>query len=136
MELFCSYDFHQAYHKLKKNNSYREIESLILKHFFDKTPLELCEGTLLNNRSEVNPYIKKRLKGSGGFRVYYYLYFTDGKLFLLFVHPKSGSMGVPNIDDAFKAQIIKKLPEAIKNKEIYNLSKDKSGKKIIFTKQE
>jgi len=45
-------------------------------------------------------------------------------------------MGVPTIDDTFKALIIIKLPEAIRNKEIFHLSRDKSGKKIILTKEE
>ena len=134
MEVFCTNDFYQEYNKLSKKNSYKDIESEIIKHFFDKEAIELCNGTLLNNRSEVNPYIKKRLKGKGGFRIYYYIYITDDKLYLLFVHPKTGSLGAPNIDDDFKAEIIKKLPSAIKEKQIYRLTKGDTGKKIVFTK--
>lgn len=84
----------------------------------------------------MNPHIKKRLKGSGGFRIYYYIYVTEDRLYLLFVHPKSGSMGSSNIDDDFKADIIKRLPSAIRDKQLYKLSKDKKGKRILFKQEE
>ena len=134
MDIFCTDTFYAEFHKIYKKNSYKDIESEIIKHFFDKSAEELCNGTLLNNKSEVNPYIKKRLKGSGGYRVYFYIYIVEGRTYLLFLHPKTGSMGSSNIDDAFKVKIIKTLSGAIKNNQIYKMSKDSIGKRIIFTR--
>ena len=132
MEIYCLEDFKVEFDKLKKKNSYSSIESDILSYFFDKEVSQLMSGTRLNN-SEETPYIKKRLNGSGGFRIYFLLLVKDEKVYLMFVHPKTGSLGYENITDESKALLYKKILESIRNDTLYKITVDKNN--LIFTKQ-
>ena len=90
MDIFCLEDFKVEFEKLKGKKSYSSIEDDIIKYFFGKNAQELSSGVRLNNSRET-PYIKKRINGSGGFRFYYLLIIKDEKLYLMFVHPKTGA---------------------------------------------
>lgn len=72
MRLYCLEDFKEAVEKLGKSKAHATIEQTIVAYFCDKTLEEVRSGTNLNN-SETAPYIKKRLEGSGGYRVYFLL---------------------------------------------------------------
>lgn len=112
MKLFCLEDFKAEFEKLKKKNSYSSIEKDILEYFFNKEIESLKSGSRLNN-SDDTPYIKKRLGGSGGFRVYFLLIIKKESVYLMFVHPKTGSEGFENITDESKALLYKKVLECI-----------------------
>lgn len=133
MDLYCLEDFKVEFEKLKSKKSYRTIEQEIIKYFFGKTSQELCSGARLNLSIDT-PYIKKRLGGRGGFRLYFLLIIKKDSLYLMFVHPKTGSQGSENITDESKAYLYKKVLECIESQELYKLSLDDSGKKINFDK--
>jgi hypothetical protein len=130
MKIFCIQEFKDAFDKLISNKSYKTIEKDLIDYFFNKKFQELCNGTRLNNSTET-PYIKKRLNGSGGFRFYFLLIMKDENLYLMFVHPKTGSMGAENITDESKAYLYKKVLSNIKTNDLFELSLDKSNK-ILF----
>jgi 1-deoxy-D-xylulose 5-phosphate reductoisomerase len=132
MTIFCLEDFKVQFEKLKKNNSYSSIEKDIVEYFFEKEIQHLTSGTRLNNSDDI-PYIKKRLNGSGGFRVYFLLVVKDEKVYLMFIHPKTGSMGYENITDDSKALLYKRLLEFIKANSLYQVTIDNN--KLIFKKQ-
>jgi hypothetical protein len=133
MELYCLEDFKVEFEKLKSKKSYQTIEQEIINYFFEKTVEQLRSGTRLNHSVEV-PYIKKRLGGRGGFRVYFLLLIKNDSLYLMFVHPKTGSQGSDNITDESKAYLYKKVLECIESEDLYKLSLDESKKKIQFDK--
>lgn len=134
MVIYCLEKFKVEFEKLISKNSYKSLQKEIINYFFDKTVQDLASGTRLNGDSE-NPYIKKRLKGSGGFRCYFLLVLKNEDLYLMFVHPKTGSMGSSNINDESKAYLYKKVLDCIKSNDLYVLSLDDSKKKIIFKKK-
>lgn len=130
MKLFCLEEFKVQFDKLKKKNSYSSLEKDIIDHFFDKDIESLKSGTRLN-ASDDTPYIKKRLNGSGGFRVYYLLIIKNDSLYFLFVHPKTGSEGFDNITDESKAALYKKVLECITTNDLFEVAvKDD---KLVFT---
>jgi hypothetical protein len=131
MTILCLEDFKIQFEKLIKKNSYSAIEKDIIDYFFEKEIHQLINGTRLNNNEEI-PYIKKRLNGSGGFRIYFFILIKDEKLYLMFLHPKTGSMGYENINDESKALLYKKVLEAIKSNDLYYLTANNS--KLTFTK--
>lgn len=133
MELFCLEDFKVEFDKLKSKKSYKTIEHEIINFFFGKSTEQLCSGVRLNHSVEV-PYIKKRLGGRGGFRAYFLLVIKNDSLYLMFVHPKTGSRGSDNITDESKAYLYKKVLECIQSEDLYKLSLNESKKKIIFNK--
>ena len=102
MKIFCTEDFKIEFEKLIRKKSYSSIEIDIIEYFFNNEKNHLATGTRLNNNNET-PYIKKRLNGSGGFRFYFLLIIKDENLFLMFVHPKTGSLGYDNITDKSKS---------------------------------
>jgi hypothetical protein len=118
---------------LKSKNSYKTLEQEVIDYFFEKTAEELCSGVRLNHSIEV-PYIKKRLGGRGGFRVYYLLVIKNESLYFMFVHPKSGSAGAENITDESKAFLYKKVLECIESNDLYRMDLDESKRKILFEK--
>ena len=132
MTIFCLEDFKVQFEKLKKKNSYSSIEGDIIEYFFNKEIQQLISGTRLNN-SDDTPYIKKRLNGSGGFRIYFLLVIKNEKIYLMFLHPKTGSLGYENITDDSKALLYKKVLESMKINNLYEVTVDNS--KLIFKKQ-
>jgi hypothetical protein len=133
MNIFCLEDFKTEFDKLNSKKSYNKLEEEIIEFFFNKSSQELRSGTRLNNSDET-PYIKKRLGGRGGFRVYFFLVIINDSLYLMFVHPKSGSLGSDNITDESKAYLYKKVLQCIHSKELYKLSLNDSKRKINFEK--
>lgn len=134
MQIFCIEEFKCAFEKLVKKRPYRDVEMAIIDHFFDKNLADLCSGIRLNNSEEM-PYIKKRLNGSGGYRIYYYVIIKNHNIYLMFVHPKIGDLGSSNITDESKSHIYKKVLECIKDNKLYVVSLSESRKKLLFTKK-
>jgi hypothetical protein len=132
MTIFCIEDFKIQFEKLKKKNSYSSIEDDIIEYFFDKKIQDLTSGTRLNN-SDDTPYIKKRLNGSGGFRIYFLLIIKKEKIYLMFLHPKTGSLGYDNINDESKALLYKKVLECIKENNLYKVIVE--NKRLVFKNQ-
>lgn len=133
MKIYCLEDFKFAFEKLKSKNSYKSIEQDTINYFFNKSSSDLSPGTRLNN-SDLTPYIKKRLGGRGGFRFYYLLLIKDDRIYLMYVHPKTGVYGAENITDESKAMLYKKLLTSIENKNLYQLFLNSTEKNIIFQK--
>lgn len=98
MKILCLEDFKFEFEKLKNKKTYRDLEGTVIDYFFDKPIDRMMSGVRLNNSNDV-PYIKKRLSGSGGYRLYFLLLVKDERLVLMFIHPKTGSMGSSNITD-------------------------------------
>lgn len=134
MKIYCLEDFKVEFEKLQSKKSYQGLETQVISYFFGKTSEQLANGTRLNHSSEV-PYIKKRLDGSGGFRAYYLLLLKDEKLVLMFVHPKTGSLGASNIDDNYKAYLYKKVLACIESDELYELVLNDAQSNIQFERK-
>lgn len=106
MEICCLSEFKQQYNKLLKKKSYSSVSSEIY-HFFYNKEIEDFRNIGANINNDIKrPFIKKRLKGRGGFRLYYYLYIKNDEVYLAFVHPKTGSLGIENINDDFKIDLM------------------------------
>lgn len=133
MEIFCLEVFKEEYEKLISKKNYVIVKQKIIDYFFDKSIDDLLSGTRLNN-SNITPYIKKRLGGRGGFRIYFLLLIKDECLYLMFLHPKTGSMGAETIDDDSKAYLYKKVLASIKNKDLFSLTLDETKSNIIFSR--
>lgn len=131
MKFYCIDDFKNEFDKLKSNKSYKAIEQEIINYFFNKNVAQLCSGTRLNNSSDV-PYIKKRLGGRGGYRVYFLLLIRNESLYFMFVHPKTGSKGPDNITDESKTYLYKKVADCIKTNDLYELYVDDTSQTIQF----
>jgi|SRR5690554_2687741 len=131
MELYCLEDFKVEFEKLKSKKSYKTIEQELIGYFFGKTPEQLYSGTRLNHSVDA-PYIKKRLSGRGGYRVYFLLVIKNDSLYLMFIHPKTGPQGSDNITDESKAYLYKKVLACIQSKDLYKLTLDKPNTKIQF----
>lgn len=134
MQIFCIDEFKAEFEKLISKKQYSTLEKEIIDYFFHKNTDELLSGTRLNN-SQDTPYIKKRLRGRGGFRLYLLVLIRKGNLYLLFVHPKTGPFGASNITDESKAMLYKNVLQAIKNNDLYLLELDKKQKHLVFLRK-
>jgi hypothetical protein len=134
MKLYCLEGFKTEVEKLSKNKSYKTIAETVIAHFCGKSITDLNNGTRLNN-SDTHPYIKKRLEGSGGYRVYYLMLIVNDCVYLMYIHPKTGSDGSENITNEAKSAFLKEVLEAIKNGDLYEVTPDDENKHIIFSKK-
>lgn len=133
MKIYALEDFKIEFEKLKSKKAYRTVEQEIIAYFFEKTTSELSSGVRLNHSAE-SPYIKKRLGGRGGFRCYFLLLIKGNSVYLMFVHPKTGTHGSDNITDESKAYLYKKVLDCIDSNDLYALSLDDNKSKILFNK--
>lgn len=131
MKVFCTSRFKTEMDGLKGKKQYKEVEEDTIDYFLNKTIDEVSSGTRLNN-SETTPYIKKRLEGSGGFRVYYLLIIKDDNAYLMFIHPKTGSMGGSNITDEAKKTFYKDVLIAIQKSDLYEVSKHPTKSELVY----
>ncbi len=129
LAVFCIHDFKSEIEKLRRKNSYSDIEQQIINYFFDKKADDLFSGVLLNNNHEI-PYIKKRLGGSAKYRAYYYMVIKNNCLYLMYVHPKTGSLGIDNLNTQHIRQLYKNVLEAIKSNQVFRVTHENN--KLVF----
>lgn len=132
IDLNCFYidKFKKEYDGIIKKKSYKDIEEKISKFLNTNNFNKFVSGARINGSNE-KPFIKKRLR-RGGYRLYYLLDIEKEKIFLVFVHPKTGSLGYDNINDGFKKRIYKLIIKSIKEKKYYRLGSDNSKLKLQF----
>ena len=119
-QIYCIEDFKDEIEKLRKNNSYQNVDELVLARIKDKTIDEFKTGTNLN-LSPTHPYIKCDVGGRSGLRMYYTAILHKGRVYLAFIHPKTGSLGSSNTTSDGRAYFIKKITECIKNGDLYKV---------------
>jgi len=131
VKIFCLPDFKDRFDNLSKKKPYKTLEQDLIDHFFDKGIEHLKSGVRLNF-SEHEPFIKKRLEGRGGYRVYFLLIIKLEAAYLMFVHPKTGPDGADNITDESKAKIYKDVLGCIKTNDLFELTLNELKTKIQF----
>jgi hypothetical protein len=131
MKIFCTAEFEKIFKRLSKKNAYRDLEKEIVEYFFAEN-IDFSGGRRLGGHAE-NPYIKKRLGGSGGYRTYFYIIVKDNSLYLMFLHPKTGPDGSTNITDEAKTQLLRDLISDIKSKRLLCLTQHESKEQLVFT---
>ncbi|WP_421920139.1 hypothetical protein [Marinifilum sp.] len=131
MKIYCLIDFKIEFDKLKSILSYHTLEKDIIKHFFDKSYSDLYSGMRLNN-SCTTPYIKKRIRSIGGFPFYFLYIIKDEKLYLLYVHPRTGTLIPDTKSDEAKAHLYKRAIDAIENNKFFELKLNDEKNHISF----
>jgi len=131
MNIFCTPRFRKEYLSLISNKTYRRMQECLFDYLFNKTLSDVLSGTKLNG-SCPNPYIKKRLCGRGGYRLYYLVIPDKNNVFLLFIHPKTGSAGFDNISDETKSLLYKEGLDCIETNNLSTVSFDAAKNNILF----
>jgi len=121
MEIYCLPEFKRIYEKLIKNNSYSSLTQEIIDCLEGKKISDCLHGRNLN-KSQTAPYLKKDLGGRSGFRLYCVALINQEKMYLGYVHPKTGSDGSSNTLDDKRGDIIKDIYNAINNNELFKIT--------------
>jgi hypothetical protein len=129
--VYCIDDFKEEFDKLLRKKSYQHLENLIIEYFFKKSIGNLKSGTRLNQSKDA-PYIKKRIPDSGGFRFYFLLLMKKDSVYLMFVHPKTGSLGVDNLTSESIRFLYKRVYCCIRDNTLYKMDIDNSTNKLTF----
>lgn len=133
MKIFSTPEFKSEFEKLIRKKSYKYLSEEIITFYFGKQIVECLEGTKLNGHSP-NPFIKKRLGGSGGARLYLIAVIKNDSIYLSFIHPKSGALGYENITNTKKADLLNTVIQCIVNNNLYKVSCCEKGQNLIFNK--
>lgn len=132
MRVYCTQEFKSEFDKITKNKAYSTLEKEIVGQYCNTTYEEACTGDALGIFPNVS-YLKKRLEGSGGYRVYIVGFVKNDAIYLAFVHPKTGPYGADNITLAKKKLLLKDMLAAIKNNELYSIIQDLgNSEKLVF----
>lgn len=122
LSFYCTKSFKKEYEKLLKKKSYSDFKDALIT-FIDienKNSSDFFEGTKLNGNINTDPLlIKKRIQGSGGYRLYYYIYLVKNKIYFINTHPKTGKRGKTNLKDI--KEIKNTFHTDLKNNDIYKL---------------
>ena len=106
MIVYCTDDFKSIIESYRRKPSYNDIDELVIEYIFDNDFDSLKSGVNLNKSNKI-PFIKKRLGGRGGFRIYQLLKVESQEVYLLYVYPKAGPYGTSNFTDDGKTEIYK-----------------------------
>jgi hypothetical protein len=131
MNVFCLSEFKSQVEKLRRKNSYSGIDEEIIEHFLEKKLSDVQTGVRLNGNCP-NPYIKKRLDGRGGFRVYFLLVIIKESIYLMHVHPKTGPYGQESVSDSLKKSLYKDILDAIESNNLFSVTSE--NQKLVFNK--
>ena len=132
MIVFATPEFTKEYDKLIKNNSYKDFTQDIINSYFGKE-FDIClSGTRLNGNS-INPFIKKRINGSGGGRLYLLAIISKESIYFTFLSPKSGSQGSDNLTDEKIAELLESVYVCIKKSDLFTVTASANNKDLIFT---
>ncbi|MES2826681.1 MAG: hypothetical protein V4687_00935 [Bacteroidota bacterium] len=94
-----------------KNNSYKDLKQLLIDEVLEESaPRKHCAK--ISGTPQI-PYLKKRLGGRSGYRLYCLLVEFDGKLFLAEIYPKTGSKGIATIDAKEEKRLFELLKTSI-----------------------
>jgi hypothetical protein len=132
MTVFCISQFKDVFDKLSTKKAYSDLEADIIDYFFNTTIEAIKTGDLLNNSADA-PYIKKRLSGRGGYRIYYLIIVKDDNVYLMYVVPKTGTYGAQNLKADYIKELYKTVIQCIKNKDLYEVTLCDKGVSLVFT---
>lgn len=119
MDFECTPEFKKQVEKLSKNKSYRNLESELIE--FIGSDLDNFSIGFNLNRNNSTPFIKKRLNGSGGYRLYYFYTINKETITLLYVHPKTGSEGFESIIDKKKSELMDTRALCKSNRDMFKI---------------
>lgn len=118
--IYCIEPFRTQVQKLRKNNSYQDIDRFLIQFLRDKEIDHFRTGTLLN-KSITHPYIKHDIAGRSGYRLYYLAVIIKECVYLAYIHPKTGSEGSSNTINKVRGELYKMVTDAIKNGRLYHV---------------
>ncbi len=129
MDIDCTPEFKQEFEKLKKNKSYHSLVSTLVD-FLSNNDHNFATGSNLNHNDKT-PYIKKRINGAGGYRLYYYYIIVNQRITLMFIHPKTGSSGFESVSVTKRNQLLEDREKCILDKDLYKIVI--KNEEIVFT---
>lgn len=129
MDIDCTPEFKQEYEKLKKNKSYHSLVTSLID-FLSNSNNNFASGSNLNHNDKT-PYIKKRINGAGGYRLYYYYIIVNNRITLMFIHPKTGSSGFESVSVTKRSQLLDEREKCISNGDLYKVII--KNEEIVFT---
>jgi hypothetical protein len=121
MVICCTRAFKDEFDKLIKNNSYSGITIALKDYLKVDTLADLAGGDLLN-RSPQFPFLKDRIEGSSGFRIYQFLHYKSDRAVLGYIHPKTGAKGRQNTTVNERKDILNQITQSIKSNDLLYLS--------------
>lgn len=133
IEFYTTETFKNEYDKLVRKNSYKDLGESIITELLEGN-IEL--GTVLNFSNPNQPFIKRRVNGRGGFRLYLLILKLKDRVIIGYVHPKRGTLGVPNVTKDKIKLILKDIIDSTKNNDLYVLTKCPTTHSLVFSKKE
>lgn len=137
MKVYCIEEFPDELRKLKKKKSYRDVEKRLAEYFFprpDVTVKEVAKGSIVNHDPDV-PFFKKRLRGSGGYRVLFIGLVVNDIIFLTTIYPKTGDKGKGDLETDERLILQEKTRKAMEQKKGLIVQCGADGKSLEFEKR-
>ena len=137
MKIFCTNRVKKDIEKLEKKPSYSNLRSLLFNYMSKKkTTQDWMEGTriFLGNPNFI--CVKKRLGGSGGYRMYHLITINEDEVTIAALYPKTGSKGGSDLTDDGKTSCIGEALDQISEKNRWEIVLDTNPDSLSFKLEE
>lgn len=131
MNIFCTPSIKIDIDAFSKKGSYKNLKKELFLFFNLIIKGNKSYGLKLNGSSP-NPFYKKRINGSGGYRIYYYAFEIKGFIFLVALHPKSGKKGKSNLSAGEIKEAQESFISCYESKNYFKVLLDKNKSSINF----
>ncbi|EJG03347.1 hypothetical protein [Flavobacterium sp. F52] len=133
MSIYCTEDFIKEFKNIIKKKQYKDFENLFHAFFLPSNIANIGTGDRLFGPTTI-PYLKKRIPDSSGYRFYYLLEFSTGKVILNFAHAKRPPLGFENISTRKKKELHDAaLVSRSTSEGLFTFAWDPINQKTIFT---
>lgn len=139
MGVFVTSEFVTEVQAILKSNSHSDCEKGIIDSIFTKSIDDIknigCKR--LGGDPNKSPFLRKRIETayagkSSGYRLYFWLLISEGNVYLLFIHPKTGRKSGSNLTVEKQKELAGTFTNCRKNGSFISVELDTEKNKIVY----
>lgn len=140
MGFYVSSEFITEVQAILKSNAHADCEKSIIDSIFTKSTDEIKSSGCKRLGGDPNnsPFLRKRIETthtgkSSGYRLYFWLLVSEGNIYLLFIHPKTGRKSGSNLTVEKQKELVTTFTNCRKDGTFISVELDTAGEKIVYS---
>lgn len=140
MAVFVTSEFVSEVQSILKSNAHADCEGGIIDSIFTKSMDEIKNSGCKRLGGDPNnsPFLRKRIETahtgkSSGYRLYFWLLISEGNVYLLFIHPKTGRKSGSNLTVAKQKELATTFTSCRKNSTFIPVELNAAKNKVVYS---
>ena len=140
MGVYVSSEFVTEVQAILKSNAHADCEKGIIDSIFTKSIDEIKNSGCkrLGGDPNKSPFLRKRIETthagkSSGYRLYFWLLVSEGNVYLLFIHPKTGRKSGSNLTVEKQKELVATFTNCRKDGTFLSVELDTKIYKIVYS---